>query len=160
MRSGLTIVAGLVLAGLNALLMIYSCIFATMAYAETLRVRDARPAFEPIEVLQPHIFSQPFGGRHCRYVVEFTAESRLSDANIATLASLNRLPHANTLDLFIDTPAVTDASIPTLASLTAVDLLDVTRSGMSDDGIAELQRRLPGVQVNRRQATAPAVPHR
>lgn len=140
------------LATLAAAALAFAAFVGTFWYQEVLRVRDARPAFEPIEqALSPAIWSNPCGSRYCRYVVEFPPESRLTDDNVAVLASLNRLPAQNTLDVVIRTPAVTDAAIPILASITTFDQLEVTHSGLTNDGLARLRTLLPKTEVNLRR---------
>src|SRR5437764_3477465 len=114
-----------------------------MHLIEHQRIADAEMAFAPILQLRPVILSQPLPfHRHCRYVVDFPAESKLSDENISVLKSLNRLPRRNELDLTIRTPYVTDASIPVLESLESVDLLSVDESAISDAGEDRLREKL------------------
>ena len=149
-----TILAAL-LASVAAAALAFAAFVGRFWYQDVLRVRDARPAFEPIEqALSPQIWSNPTGSRHCRYVVEFPPESRLTDHNVAVLASLNRLPAENTLDVVIRTPAVTDAAIPILASITTFDQLEVTHSGLTNDGIAQLRKLLPRTEINPRRLEA------
>lgn len=125
----------------------YGCV----SLNEHLRVRDAESAFRPVEHLGCEIWSQPYGSRYCRYLVEFHAGSSLNDNNIEKLASLNALPESNQLDVVIATEDVTDASISALANIETIDLLDVTRSGISDEGIERLKKELSGTLVNSRK---------
>jgi hypothetical protein len=117
--------------------------FGAAKYIEHQRVADAEKAFAPLLQLRPVILSQPFPfWRHCRYVVDFPAESRLADENVSMLKSLNRLPPRNTLDVTIRTPNVTDASIPVLESLGSIDLLSVDESAISEAGEERLREKL------------------
>ncbi len=134
--------------GLLALLILpYAGLMGYVGYQERLRIQDAIPAFEPIEKLQPEFFSQPFGQRYCRYLIDFRAESLLSDANVDMLQSLNKLPEQNTLDISIRTARITDASLPVLASLRTLDSLDVTETALTDAGIEKLQSMLPTATI-------------
>ncbi len=141
------------LIGMGALLLIatpFALIYGRIYVNEHLRVRDAEPAFRPIEKLGCEILSQPYGGRYCRYLVTFPPGSALTDSNVTTLNSLNHLPKANTLDIVIETDKLTDDSINQRAALETIDLLDVTASAISDDGIAQLKERMPDTHVNSR----------
>ena len=131
----------------------YGALRGYSALNEHLRIRDATPAFQPIEHLRCRILSQPVGTRYCRYLVIFPAESALSDANMSELESLNLLPPKNTLDVVIETPAVSDESLAQLTSIHTFDLLDVTKSSISDEGIESLRRTMPHAQVNTRRTT-------
>jgi hypothetical protein len=140
-------VLGIPIAGLAGL-------FGTAAYIEAQRVRDADPAFRPLLALGPCILSNPFGlNRYCCYLVEFTPDSGLTDANIAELDCLNQLPEENELTLTIATPRVTDASLSRLKAIRTLDYLDVTQSAITDDGVEELRQALPSVTVLRRAAS-------
>ncbi len=122
-----------------------------MEQIEQLRIRDAKPAFEPLRKLQPVVFSNPAPfGRYVMYYVEFAESSNLSDENVSTLESLNNLPQQNELELWIKTERVTDASIPSLLKIRTLDGLDVSHSAISDEGIEELVRGLPDTKVMRR----------
>lgn len=126
-------------------------IWSYCQYQEQLRVRDADSAFKPLASLAPIVLSQPCGTRYCRYVLELPAQSGLNDDNAAVLQSLNSLPTPNTLDVTISTERITDASLPVLASLRSVDLLDVTKSGVTDQGISKLQTAMPNVVIPTRK---------
>ncbi|MHB1035038.1 MAG: hypothetical protein ACYC35_10185 [Pirellulales bacterium] len=130
--------------------------YAYAWYQDSLRIADAAPAFEPLEPLKPVLLSQPFGSRYCRYLLDFPPDSPLTDDNVAVLQSLNLLPQQNTLDVTVRTKRVTDASVRALASLRSVDLLDVTETAITDDGIARLQVQMPGVSVLKRDRVTPA----
>ena len=121
---------------------------ASMFYIEHLRVLDAAPAIEPLLHLRPLILSQPIAFRRmCHYQIEFDSNSRLRDEVISDLMSLNHLPSANSLDLIILTPKVTDKALPTLLRMTTVDILDVRESAISDKGIAQLTQALTKTSV-------------
>jgi hypothetical protein len=140
-----------VLVGVALVAMPIVSIYGLAFWNDHLRVRDAEPAFRPIESLGCHILSQPYGSRYCRYLVTFPPETLLSDSNAATLSSLNKLPKGNTLDVEIPSDRVTDASIPHVAAIETVDTLDVTESGISNDGIEQLKKRMPATYVLERR---------
>ena len=120
-------------------------------YQDALRIQDAAPAFDPLEQLNPVLLSQPvFGSRYCRYVLDFPADSLLTDDNAGLLKSLNLLPQENTLDVTVRTERITDASVRIFASLRSVDLLDVTETAITEDGIAQLQGLMPSAMVSAR----------
>jgi len=126
-----------------AVVLLPATFYGLMHYVDHQRYMDADPAFRPILELQPVILSQPIAFcRHCRYVVDFSAESKLSDENISLLESLNRLPSRNVLDVTIRTPNVTDASIPVLENLDSIDMLAVDESAISDAGEQRLRETL------------------
>ena len=112
----------------------------------------------PLEQLEPVLLSQPFGSRYCRYVLDFPPESRLTDENADLLKSLNFLPQKNTLDVTVRTERLTDSSVPILGSLRSIDLLDVTETAISDDGIARLQSLMPSALVPARRSTGSTQP--
>ncbi len=126
--------------------------FATGEYVAHLRFRDADPAFSPLLPLRVGILSNPCGlNRYCNFIVEFPPDTKLSDENTAELVCLGKLPDQYRLDLFIRTQAVTDSSLPQLKTIRRLDGLDVTESGISDAGIAELHRAFPTAYVMQRK---------
>ena len=118
---------------------------------DQLRIRDAEPAFRPIESLGCTILSNPHCSRYCSYMVIFPQESLLSNNNVSTLSSLNKLPAENYLDIVIETNQLTDDAISQLIAIQTIDILEVTKSGISDAGIEHLAKELPQTQVNRRK---------
>lgn len=127
--------------------------FGLQSWVDRLRVRDATPAFEPLTPLNCEILSQPIAfRRHCRYLIEFSSDSSLDDSNAMTLECLNHLPVGNELDVVISTAQVTDAAIPALLLVGSIDILDVTRSGISDAGIERLQQGLSHTEVLKRKS--------
>ncbi|NLY02747.1 MAG: hypothetical protein GXY83_42380 [Rhodopirellula sp.] len=126
-------------------------LYGYACYQDALRIQDAAPAFDPLEQIKPILLSQPFGSRYCRYVVDFPPESLLNDDNVDLLRSLNLLPEQNTLDVTIRTERITDASLSVLASLGSIDLLDVTETAITDEGIAQLQSVMPSAIVPTRE---------
>jgi hypothetical protein len=126
--------------------------FGLMWYIERQRVEDADPAFRPLLPLEPVILSQPIAfHRHCRYIIIFPSDGKLSDTRVAELACLNELPAGNWLDLVIETREVTDRSIAHLKSIHTLTNLDVTKTSISNEGIAELRSALPDDTVIQRQ---------
>src|SRR5688500_2496412 len=118
-----------------------------MYQIEQQRFNHADPAFRPLLSLNCHIWSQPVAfHRYCRYVLEFPPESGLSDDNVIQLQFLNHLPRENQLEVIILT-RLTDRSLPRLKAINTLDLLDVTRTEISDDGINALKAAFPDVNV-------------
>lgn len=107
------------------------------AMAERDRVEN--DVFMPFADLHADFLHNGFGV----YILEFRDHSLLSDTNVGRLLLLNEMPPAYELTLLIDTDAVSDESIDTLAELTTVDYLIVGDSVLSPDGFAELSERLP-----------------
>jgi len=146
MRTRTLVIAALTLAVLIAVAV--GAFYGCLRLRERQRINDADHAFRPILHLRCQILSQPIAfHRHCHYVVEFPPDSPLSDANIAELRSLNQLPSRNTLDVTIHTPELTDESLPHLKAIHTFDLLDVTDTSISDNGITELRRTFPDVII-------------
>jgi len=129
--------------------------FAAMQYVERLRDHDEDRAFRPIMSLGVTVYSNPVAfHRFCIYCLEFPPWCKLSDANTSELTSLNTLPEEYELDLVIRTPQVTDCSLPQLEAIRHLDLLDVTESGISDEGIARLKKSHPRATVCERESKA------
>jgi hypothetical protein len=127
----------------------YSC----MHLKERQRINDADPAFRPLLHLRCQVWSQPIAfHRYCRYVVEFPPDCDLSDATVAELRSLNRLPAENTLDVTIHTRTITDEALPHLKAIDTFDLLDVTGTSISDAGIQQLRKTRPDAIVPTRNS--------
>lgn len=116
-----------------------------------LRIADAQPAFDPVLPLRAELLSNPCGTRFCCYWLRFPGDSHLSDDNVAQIESLNKLPAENELSLIVETLAITDESLRVLMSLRTVDFLDLTKSGVSDDGLERLSAGLPDTVVAHRQ---------
>jgi len=135
--------------------------FGALWYIDRERVQDAGRAFDPILPLHPLILSQPIAfHRYCRYVVEFPSGCELCDARVAELTCLNSLPAESVLDVVIETPAVTDRSLACLKTINTFTTLDVTKTSISDEGIADLSSALPNVTVIRRRKEPDGnVPH-
>lgn len=118
---------------------------------ERQRIQDASPAFDPLLKLHAGMFSNPVPfARYVHYYLEFEDSSELSDENISILESLNQLPDQNELGVWINTRKVTDASLPALLKVRTFDILDVTDSAISNEGIEKLARGLPEANVVRR----------
>ena len=127
--------------------------FGTILFIEHLRVQDADPAFKPLVPLGATVLCNPVAFyRHCHYIVIFPDGCGLSDASIDGLASLDKLPHGNYLDLFIQTRQVTDASVPRLKAICRIDGLNVVDTSISDRGIEQLKASLPNANVVQRHA--------
>lgn len=107
------------------------------AMRECSRVKD--DVFMPFAELQVDFTHNGFGV----FILEFRDHSLLSDSNVGELLLLNEMPTKYELFLLIDTDAVTDESIDTLATLTTVDYFIVGDSVLSPDGFATLGERLP-----------------
>jgi len=134
----------------------FAVFHGALVFIQRRRVADATAAFAPIEPLGVYILSQPIAfHRHCRYVVEFPEASRLSDDNVTELSCLNALPQENYLELWIATPGLTDRSLPVLKSIETFDVLDVTRTSISDSGIEELRQAFPDCIVPERNTSDP-----
>jgi hypothetical protein len=122
--------------------------FGVLRYIEWQRVRDADPTFRPLEPLGVNVLCNPIAGhRYCTYIAEFTPESKLCDQNVSELASLNTLPRKNWLVLVVSTPRVTDSSLSRLREIRTIDVLDVRKSSISDDGVAELRAAFPKAKI-------------
>lgn len=131
----------------------FAGLFGVVWYVERQRVRDAAPAFLPLAPLGVSILSNPIPfHRYCIYYVEFPAACGLCDTNTSDLVSLNELPRQNELDLVIRTPRVTDKSLPCLEAVRKIDLLDVTESAISDEGVARLRKAFPNASVVERKS--------
>ena len=118
--------------------------YGYMHLREFQRVGDAELAFRPILPLGCRIHAQPVAlHRYCHYVVEFPPDCLLTDITAKDLRSLNRLPQHNTLDVTIHTRKLTNESLPYLKAVRTFDLLDVTQTSISDDGIQELRQTFP-----------------
>jgi hypothetical protein len=127
--------------------------FGWMRHIERQRIRDSDAAFLPLVPLGVTVWSNPVAfDRYCVYVAEFSPGCNLRDANVAELVCLNELPDRNGLDLLIETPALTDSSVPYLKAIRKVDILDVTKSSISDAGILELRKAFPRAVVVERVA--------
>lgn len=103
------------------------------------RDADARIAFAPLEHLRTEILHNGFGVFH----VEFGPDSKLTDDNAVELLSLNRLPAEYDLNLWLMTPAITDAAVPVLAQLTTTDTIVIAGAGLTKDGIERLAAANP-----------------
>lgn len=114
---------------------------------EQLRIADAQPVFDPVLPLRAELLSNPCASRFCCYWLRFPSDSFLNDDNVAQLESLNKLAAENELSLVVETRAVTDKSLRVLMSLRTVDYLDLTKSGVSDDGLEQLSAGLPDTVV-------------
>ena len=113
-----------------------------------LQRRDARPALAPMLSLGAEVSSAPVAfQRRCAYFVHFEPESSLDDATAEKLLALNRMPAGNSVFLYINTPRVTDDSLPVLERLVGVRRLHLAGSGLSDAGIKHLQVELPEADV-------------
>jgi len=149
--------AVVMLVAVVVLVVVGSAVFhGALVFIQRRRDADAAAAFAPIEHLGVCVLSQPIAfHRYCRYAVEFPEASRLSDDNVSELSCLNALPSENTLDLVIATRGLTDRSLPVLKSFETLDLLDVTRTSISDGGIEELRQAFPDCIVPERKTSDP-----
>lgn len=141
----------------KAFLILVSCLISvvigaiilSIAITNHLRTTDAEKAFRPIQHLGCTVYSLPAPlHRYCFYAVEFPPESRLSDANVTELASLNKLPAQNQLHVVIRTSAITDYAVPYLKEITNIDELYFEGAAVSNDGIEELRRTLPHTVIH------------
>lgn len=73
------------------------------------------------------------------FFLEFHDQSLLTDANADRLLHLNDIPPKYEITLILNTKYITDASIETLAKLTSADWLVVDRSGLTADGVKQLE---------------------
>ena len=71
--------------------------------------------------------------------------------SIYWLASLNPLSAEDHLDVVITSLGVTDRSLTTLLEINSFESLDVTETGISDEGITQLKRRFPTCYVLERK---------
>lgn len=126
--------------------------FGCMYFKERQRIEDADRAFLPIVHLGCYTLSHPVAFcRYDDYCLEFPPDCELSDANADELRSLNRLPPRNGLFVRIHARGLTDESLPYLKAIRTFDSLDVTNTSISDEGIEELRRTLPDVDIPSRQ---------
>ena len=124
---------------------------------EYARNQEADRAFAPIEKLGLCVFSNPiFSCRYCTYCIVFEETTRLNDENISQLSTMNELSQENDVMLCINTRNVTDASLPFLKTLSTLDDLDVTATGISHAGLKELASALPDCSVKFRTKAAEA----
>jgi len=117
---------------------------------EQLRIADAQPAFDPVLPLRAELLSNPCGARYCSYYLRFPPDSRLCDENAEALRSLLELPSRNDLNLTIETPSITDASLGVLMSLRTIDYFDLRQTSVSNDGLERLSAAHPKAVVERR----------
>ena len=143
---------GAIVALVAAVVLPVAALVGSCGVIEYQRQQEAAQAFEPIAEIGGRVFSAPLAfHRHCKYIVEFPAESHLTDENASVLANLNSLSSQNIVDLVIESREVTDESIPHLKAITALDRLVVTDTSISNPGIEELAKALPSCYVGKRE---------
>jgi hypothetical protein len=119
------------------------------------RVHEANQAFDTLVPLRMGVLYNPIPfNRYCCYLIEFSRETLLSDENVHQLDSLNNLATKNEVDLIIETEQITDLALPALKRIRVLDRLDVTKTRISDEGIAELIEALPQTRVHDRPTAA------